>query len=204
MDWMMDTADRRVSPRALWPQVRSIVMLGANYGPAENPLAALEARDRGAISVYARGRDYHELLKGRLKQLAGFMARSRFKTLRGQSLRRYGAGDGKAARRGRRLDGRASTPISSRATLAPGCFWARFLPILSLPRMRRSKTIAVRAGPAWTSARPKPFQRPINSMRGAASPISPLSTRPHLPRISRENRQSSLWLRRLPRGLSVE
>jgi epoxyqueuosine reductase len=74
MDWMMDTADRRVSPRALWPQVRSIVMLGANYGPAENPLAALEARDRGAISVYARGRDYHELLKGRLKQLAGFMA----------------------------------------------------------------------------------------------------------------------------------
>ena len=49
-------------------------MLGANYGPAENPLAALKARDRGAISVYARHRDYHDVLKGRLKQLAGFIA----------------------------------------------------------------------------------------------------------------------------------
>jgi epoxyqueuosine reductase len=73
MAWMADTADRRASPRALWPQVKSIVMLGANYGPAENPLAALEARGRGAISVYARGRDYHDVLKGRLKQLAGFI-----------------------------------------------------------------------------------------------------------------------------------
>ncbi len=73
MVWMADAADRRASPRALWPQVKSIVMLGANYGPAGNPLAALEARDRGAISVYARGRDYHDVLKGRLKQLAGFI-----------------------------------------------------------------------------------------------------------------------------------
>ena len=54
MAWMAETSERRASPRALWPQVQSIVMLGANYGPAENPLAALKARDRGAISVYAR------------------------------------------------------------------------------------------------------------------------------------------------------
>ena len=74
MAWMADTSERRGSPRALWPQVQSIVMLGANYGPAENPLAALKARDRGAISVYARSRDYHDVLKGRLKQLAGFIA----------------------------------------------------------------------------------------------------------------------------------
>jgi epoxyqueuosine reductase len=74
MAWMAETSARRASPRALWPQVKTVVMLGANYGPAENPLAALKARDRGAISVYARGRDYHDVLKGRLKQLAGFIA----------------------------------------------------------------------------------------------------------------------------------
>ena len=74
MAWMAETSERRASPRALWPQVQSVVMLGANYGPAENPLAALKARDRGAISVYARSRDYHDVLKGRLKQLAGFIA----------------------------------------------------------------------------------------------------------------------------------
>jgi epoxyqueuosine reductase len=74
MDWMAQTADRRASPRALWPQTQSIVMLGVNYGPMENPLAALAQPDRGAISVYARNRDYHDLVKGRLKQLAGFIA----------------------------------------------------------------------------------------------------------------------------------
>jgi len=73
MDWMASTADRRVSPDALWPDVRSIVMLGVNYGPVEDPLDALRSRDRAAISVYARNRDYHELVKGRLKQLAGFL-----------------------------------------------------------------------------------------------------------------------------------
>ena len=49
-------------------------MLGVNYGPAEDPLAALAARDRGAVSVYARGRDYHDVVKGKLKELAGFLA----------------------------------------------------------------------------------------------------------------------------------
>jgi epoxyqueuosine reductase len=73
MAWMTEKAERRAAPLALWSRTRSIVMLGMNYGPADNPLKALEARDCGAISVYARGRDYHELLKGRLKQLAGFM-----------------------------------------------------------------------------------------------------------------------------------
>jgi epoxyqueuosine reductase len=77
MDWMADTAERRASPRALWPQARSLVMLGANYGPADDPRAALERRGHGAISVYARNRDYHDLVKGRLKQLAGFIVAQR-------------------------------------------------------------------------------------------------------------------------------
>jgi epoxyqueuosine reductase len=75
MDWMETTAVRRESPGALWPQVRSIIMLGLNYGdgPDSDPLAILRRRDRGAISVYARGDDYHDVIKSRLKALAGWL-----------------------------------------------------------------------------------------------------------------------------------
>jgi epoxyqueuosine reductase len=70
MTWMEANAERRGDPRALWPQVRSIIMLGVNYGPDEDPLAILAARQRGAISVYAQGDDYHEVIKPRLKAVA--------------------------------------------------------------------------------------------------------------------------------------
>ena len=70
MDWMETTAARRGDPRALWPQVRSVIMLGVNYGPDADPLAILQQRDRGAVSVYAQGSDYHEIIKPRLKSLA--------------------------------------------------------------------------------------------------------------------------------------
>jgi epoxyqueuosine reductase len=77
MTWLKDEAARRSSPTALWPEVGSVVMVGMNYGPDENPLAVLARRDRGAISVYARHRDYHDLIKGKLKVLAGrFKART--------------------------------------------------------------------------------------------------------------------------------
>jgi epoxyqueuosine reductase len=66
MVWMASTAQRRASPAALWPDVRSVVMLGMNYGPDDDPLAILEHRERAAISVYAKGDDYHELVKARL------------------------------------------------------------------------------------------------------------------------------------------
>jgi epoxyqueuosine reductase len=75
MDWMAETATRRAAPTTLWPEARSVIMLGVNYGPDTDPLAALEQRDRGAISVYARNRDYHDLIKGRLKELAGLLSR---------------------------------------------------------------------------------------------------------------------------------
>jgi epoxyqueuosine reductase len=88
MDWMAATAERRGDPRALWPQVRSVIMLGLNYGrefgelgsefdddlgKACDPLAILQRRDRGAISVYAQGDDYHEIIKPRLKALARWL-----------------------------------------------------------------------------------------------------------------------------------
>jgi len=72
MSWMARTADRRQSPRALWPETRSVIMLGMNYGPDHDPLEAIEERSRGVISVYAQGRDYHDVIKGRLKQIAGW------------------------------------------------------------------------------------------------------------------------------------
>ncbi|WP_011582908.1 MULTISPECIES: tRNA epoxyqueuosine(34) reductase QueG [Chelativorans] len=74
MDWMAETAMRRARPRTLWPEVRSIIMLGMNYGPEGDPLPILKRKDRAAISVYARNRDYHEVIKGRLKQIAGKLA----------------------------------------------------------------------------------------------------------------------------------
>jgi epoxyqueuosine reductase len=75
MDWMAERADQRGSPNELWSGARSIVMLGVNYGPEGDPLATLAHRDRGAISVYARNRDYHDIIKGKLKDLAGLISR---------------------------------------------------------------------------------------------------------------------------------
>jgi epoxyqueuosine reductase len=74
MEWMAETAERRADPRTLWPEVCSVILLGLNYGPADNPLAELAQKDRGYISVYARNRDYHDVIKGKLKEAAGFLA----------------------------------------------------------------------------------------------------------------------------------
>ena len=73
MGWLETTAHRRGDPRVLWPAVRSIVMLGMNYGPDDDPLAVLRQRTRGAVSVYAQGDDYHEIIKPRLKALARWL-----------------------------------------------------------------------------------------------------------------------------------
>ncbi len=78
MGWMEETRDRRGDPRVLWSETRSIVVFGLNYGPNEDPRGILEKKDRAAISVYARNRDYHDVIKGRLKEIATrFAARSK-------------------------------------------------------------------------------------------------------------------------------
>jgi epoxyqueuosine reductase len=71
MGWMEETLDRRGDPSALWPEVRSVIVLAMNYGPEHDPRELLARRDRAAISVYARNRDYHDVMKGRLKEIAG-------------------------------------------------------------------------------------------------------------------------------------
>ncbi|MFG1299605.1 tRNA epoxyqueuosine(34) reductase QueG [Xanthobacter sp. V3C-3] len=70
MGWMAETLDRRADPAVLWPNIRSVIMLGLNYGPAEDPRAALQHRSAGAISVYARAEDYHDIIKPKLKRIA--------------------------------------------------------------------------------------------------------------------------------------
>jgi len=73
MDWLAANPERRADPRGLWPDVRSVIMLGVNYGPDEDPLAILKQRSRGANSVYAQGDDYHDVIKKRLKALARWL-----------------------------------------------------------------------------------------------------------------------------------
>ncbi len=74
MDWLARHEDRRADPHTLWPEARTVIAVGLSYAPAADPLAALGHPGCGSISVYARGRDYHDILKGKLKNLAGFIA----------------------------------------------------------------------------------------------------------------------------------
>ena len=77
MGWLADKADRRGDPRTLWPEAKSVIVLGMNYGSPEAPNAHLGEAETGIVSVYARGRDYHDVVKSRLKQLARWLAESR-------------------------------------------------------------------------------------------------------------------------------
>jgi epoxyqueuosine reductase len=74
MSWLADRAGQRAQPQALWPQARSLICVGLSYAPDEDPLAHLGRAEAGTISVYARNRDYHDVLKGMLKHLAQFVA----------------------------------------------------------------------------------------------------------------------------------
>jgi epoxyqueuosine reductase len=74
MGWLAARARERGAPRELWPEAKSVVVVGLNYAPDGDPLAALERPDCGAISVYAQGRDYHDTLKRRLRALARWIA----------------------------------------------------------------------------------------------------------------------------------
>lgn len=73
MGWMAARAEQRAAPNALWPDARSVIALGVSYAPEGDALATLRRADRGNISVYARNRDYHDVVKGMLKQLGGWM-----------------------------------------------------------------------------------------------------------------------------------
>ena len=75
MDWMAETFERRVTPLALWPEAKSAIVLAYNYAPDSNPMDLLDETEKGVVSVYARNRDYHDIIKGKLKELAGILAK---------------------------------------------------------------------------------------------------------------------------------
>jgi epoxyqueuosine reductase len=78
MAWLAETRDRRGHPQAMWQGARTAIMVALNYGPTDDPMATIAEKDLATISVYARNRDYHQIIKGRLKTLAGrFLARAR-------------------------------------------------------------------------------------------------------------------------------
>lgn len=74
MLWMQSRVDQRANPDILWPEVQSVIMLGMSYAPAADPMALAEHPERARISVYAQGRDYHDVVKGALKRVAGWLA----------------------------------------------------------------------------------------------------------------------------------
>ena len=73
MGWMAERMSWRGNPNALWPEAQSVIMLGESYSPEHDPLEILQHTDRGAISVYAQNKDYHDLVKKRLKRLARWL-----------------------------------------------------------------------------------------------------------------------------------
>ncbi|MCW8915347.1 MAG: tRNA epoxyqueuosine(34) reductase QueG [Magnetovibrio sp.] len=73
MAWMEDRQHHRASPDGMWPEAKSVIVLGSNYGPSVDPTAIFDHEDRGAISVYAQGKDYHDMVKKRLKQLGRWL-----------------------------------------------------------------------------------------------------------------------------------
>ena len=77
MGWLGERTGQRSHPQSLWPEARSVIVVGLSYAPTDDPLAITAQKSKGAISVYARNRDYHDLVKGKLKHLAQFVV-SRF------------------------------------------------------------------------------------------------------------------------------
>ena len=168
--------ERRADPRVLWPGVRSVIMLGVNYGPDENPLTILQQRtqrrDLGLCAGRRLSRRHQEAAEG-----AGAMAGRRIRR-RGQGVRRYRRGDGKAAGAGRGpgLAGQAHQSGVARIRLLA-------VSRRDLHRHRSCRattprpTIAAPVRPASISARPRRFRHLTSSTRGAAFPISRSKTK---------------------------
>src|ERR1700722_3403414 len=83
MDWLAREPERRRHPNGLWPEARSVIVLGMNYGPETDPLEALAHKDRAAVASYALGKDYHDIIKKRLKELGRWLGEASGQPLKG-------------------------------------------------------------------------------------------------------------------------
>ena len=200
MDWLAANPERRMDPRGLWPGVRSIIMLGVNYGPDENPLAMLEKRSLGAISVYAQGDDYHDVIKKRLKALARWFAADVGRRV--ESLRRYRRTDGKAfgcQRAGLGWQGKHTNLVSRE--LGSWFFLGVILTEAELPFDAPEIDHCGSCRACLDVCPTNAFTAERQDRCAALHFLSHHRTqRPDPARIPQGDGQPHLWLRRLPRG----
>ncbi len=156
-------------PRALWPEARSVVMLAMSYAPGADPLRALDEPSRGVISVYAQGKDYHDILKAKLKTLAASLSAKSGAEVKVFVDTAPVMEKPLAAAAGIGWQGKHTNLVSREHGS-----WLFLGAILTdrraRPPTRPRPTIAAAAAAASTSARRTPFPRPTCSMRAAASP----------------------------------
>ncbi len=193
-------------PQALWPEAKSAIALAMSYAPAADPLALAGRGEIGRISVYAQGGDYHKTVKKALKALARFIIAAGAE--RAEGIRRYRAGDGKAARPGggHRLAGQAYESRFARAWQLAVSRRDPDQPRAGAGRAgRRRRSIAGPAADASTPARPRRSTARTGSMRGECISYLTIEHDGPIPdEFRRGDRQPHLRLRRLPRGMPVE
>ena len=167
MSWMADRVHWRGDPAALWPEARSVIMLAEAYTPEHDPRSVVGMSDRAAISVYAQNRDYHDLVKKRLKRLGRWLIdqapEAEIKVFVDTAPVME-----KPLAEAAGLGWQASTRTCCRAIWGIGSFWGRFLRPWSCPLTRPRCPIAGPVGPVWRPVRRGRFPRPISWMRGGA------------------------------------
>jgi epoxyqueuosine reductase len=175
MEWMAETRERRGDPRTLWSDVKSDRRLRAELRARRGPARHSRQARQGAISVYARNRDYHDVIKGRLKEIAGKIAARAGADVKVFVDTAPVMEKPLAAAAGLGWQGKHTNLVSREH--GSWLFLGSIFTTAELVPDRPRSTIAAPAAPVSTPARPTPSRRPTSSMRGAASPISPSSTR---------------------------
>ncbi len=203
MAWLAREPERRQSPQGLWPEAQSVIVLGMNYGPDEDPLATLARRERATISVYARNRDYHDLIKGRLKQLASRLHHDLGATVKVFVDTAPVLEKPLAQQAAIGWQGKHSNLVSR--TFGSWLFLGEIFCDLPLepdpPEVDHCGSCRACLDICPTDAFPAPYQL---DARRCISYLTIEHKGPHPGRISRADRQPDLWLRRLPCGLSLE
>ena len=169
MDWLETTLDRRVSPDAMWREARSCIMLAMSYAPAMDVMARLEERSTGVISTYALGRDYHDVIKGRLKTLAGWLAAQTAQDVKVFVDTAPLMEKPLAHRAGLGWQGKHTNLVSREH--GSWLFLGAILSAADLTRISPRTIIAGRARRVLMSVRPGRFPRPTAWMPGGAFPI---------------------------------
>ena len=203
MDWLAANPERRMDPRVLWPGVRSIIMLGVNYGPDENPLALLAKRTRGAISAYAQGDDYHDVIKKRLKALARWLVATSGEEVKVFVDTAAVMEKPLAQAAGLGWQGKHTNLVSRE--FGSWLFLGAIFTASDLPRdeadSRSLRLLQRLPGDLPDRGIPRALQARCAALHFLSHDRE---QGPDPARVPQEHRQPHLWLRRLPRGVPVE